>query len=45
MIKLGGKDHELFGSILDLHEDIQLNEVSEVEKEVAGIPSKLTNIT
>ena len=45
MIKLGGKEHELFGSILDLHEDIQLKEVSEVEKEVAGIPSKLTNIT
>ncbi len=45
MIKLGGKDHELFGSILDLHDDIQLKEVSEVEKEVAGIPSKLTNIT
>ena len=43
VIKLGGKEHELFGSILDLHEDIKLNDVSEIEKEAAGIPSILTN--
>jgi len=43
VIKLGGKEHELFGSILDLHEDIKLNDVSNIEKEAAGIPSILTN--
>ena len=43
IIKLGGKEHEVFGSILDLHEDITMNEVLEIEKEAAGIPSILTN--
>ena len=45
IIKLGGKDNDTFGSILDLHEDIILRTVTENEKDMAGIPSILTNIT
>ena len=45
IIKLGGKENDTFGSILDLHEDITLRTVTENEKEMAGIPSILTNIT
>ena len=45
IIKLGGKENDTFGSILDLHEDIILRTVTENEKEMAGIPSILTNIT
>ena len=45
IIKLGGKDNDMFGLILDLHDDIQLEEVSDTIKDIAGIPSKMTNIT
>ena len=45
IIKLGGKDNDMFGLILDLHDDIQLEEVSETIKDIAGVPSKMTNIT
>ena len=45
IIKLGGKDNDMFGLILDLHDDIQLEEVSETIKDIAGIPSRMTNIT
>tara|TARA_B110000208_G_C11616303_1_gene375501 strand:+ start:182 stop:766 length:585 start_codon:yes stop_codon:yes gene_type:complete len=45
VIKLGGKNNDVLASILDLHEDIKLDGVSEAEKDMAGIPSALTNIT
>ena len=45
VIKLGGKNNDVLASILDLHEDIKLDGVSEGEKDMAGIPSALTNIT
>ena len=45
IIKLGGKDNDMFGLILDLHDDIQLENVSDIMKDIAGIPSKMTNIT
>jgi|TARA_Y100000389_G_scaffold204839_1_gene260069 hypothetical protein len=45
VIKLGGKNNDMLGCILDLHEDIKLDNVSEIEKDIAGIPSEMTNIT
>jgi hypothetical protein len=45
MIKLGAKNNDVLECILDLHEDIKLDDVSEVEKDIAGIPSTMTNIT
>lgn len=45
LIKLGAKDNETLDMILDLHEDIKLDNVSEFVKEISGIPSSLTNIT
>lgn len=45
MIKLGAKNNDVLECILDLHDDIQLDSVSEIEKDVAGIPSTMTNIT
>lgn len=45
VIKLGGKNNDILECVLDLHEDIKLDEVTEMEKDMAGIPSNLTNIT
>jgi hypothetical protein len=45
MIKLGAKNNETLDVVLDLHEDITLDPVSEWYKDIAGIPSKFTNIT
>ena len=45
VIKLGGKNCDNLEPILDLHQDIQLNDYSEFEKERSGIPSTFTNIT
>jgi hypothetical protein len=45
VIKLGGKNNDVLESILDLHEDVKLGSVSEMEKDMAGIPSLMTNIT
>ena len=45
MIKLGAKNNETLDVVLDLHEDITLDEVSEWYKDIAGVPSKFTNIT
>jgi hypothetical protein len=46
IIRLGGeKNAEGMGIVLDLHQDIKLNNVEEYEKDIAGIPSELTNIT
>ena len=45
MIKLGAKNNETLDVVLDLHEDIVLDTVSEWYKDIAGVPSTFTNIT
>lgn len=45
MIKLGAKNNETLDVVLDLHEDIVLDPVSEWYKDIAGVPSTFTNIT
>ena len=45
LIKLGAKNNETLDVVLDLHEDITLDSVSEWYKDVAGVPSTFTNIT
>ena len=45
IIRLGGKNNDSLEPILDLHGDIQIEEVSDMIKDIAGIPSKMTNIT
>ena len=45
LIKLGAKNNETLDVVLDLHEDIKLDKVSEWYKDIAGVPSTFTNIT
>lgn len=45
LIKLGAKNNETLDIVLDLHEDIKLDNVSEWYKDIAGVPSTFTNIT
>jgi hypothetical protein len=46
MIKLGGMKYDNLEPILDMVQDINIpNTCSEVDKELAGVPSSLTNIT
>jgi hypothetical protein len=45
LIRLGLDKNETYESIIDLHQDIILPEHTERDKEIAGIPSELTNIT
>ena len=45
IIKLGGKQYDNLEPILDMVEDINIPEHTDYDKELAGIPSKLTNIT
>jgi hypothetical protein len=43
--RLGCDRNDTYGSILDLHQDINIPEHSERDKDNAGIPSAFTNIT
>ena len=45
LVRLGAKNNENYEPILDLLEDIEFPEVSESDKEDAGIPSVFTNYT
>jgi len=45
MIRLGAKENETMATILDLYDEIKLKPILEVEKEMAGVPSALTNLT
>jgi hypothetical protein len=45
MERMGAKNNPNLEPIIDLLQDIEFPEFSEVEKERAGIPSELTNIT
>ena len=42
--RLGCEDHDTYGCILDLHQDITIPEHSERDKDIAGIPSAYTNV-
>ena len=43
--RLGVEKNENFACIIDMHQDIVIPQHSERDKEVSGIPSRLTNIT
>ena len=45
MIRLGGLEDDNFGTILDLHQDIEVPEYTNLDLEVAGLPNELTNLT
>jgi hypothetical protein len=45
IIKLGGKKYENLEPILDMVQDINIPTHNDYDRELAGIPSKLTNIT
>jgi hypothetical protein len=45
LIKIGGKKYDNLEPLLDMVEDINIPEHSEFDKETAGIPSHLTNVT
>ena len=45
LIRLGARKNPTYDVILDLIQDIQIPEHSEIDKESAGIPSSFTNIT
>ena len=45
IIKMGGKSYENLEPMLDMVEDIKIPEHTDYDKELAGIPSNLTNIT
>lgn len=45
MIRLGGLEDDNFGSILDLHQDIDVPEHTNLDLEVAGLPNEFTNLT
>tara|TARA_B100001094_G_C18175332_1_gene797580 strand:- start:1533 stop:2402 length:870 start_codon:yes stop_codon:yes gene_type:complete len=45
LIKLGAKQNENLEPILDMIEDIKIPSHTEYDKEFAGVPSSLTNIT
>ena len=45
LIKLGANKYDNLEPILDLVQDISLPNITEMDKEIAGIPSILTNIT
>jgi len=45
LIRLGADKNDTYGIILDLVQDIKLPEITEMDKEIAGVPSTFTNIT
>ena len=45
IIKMGGNKYENLAPMLDMVEDIMIPQHSEYDRELAGVPSKLTNIT
>lgn len=45
LIKLGGKNYENLEPIFDMVQDIEIPNHNDYDKEIAGIPSTLTNIT
>ena len=45
IIKMGGKTYENIEPMLDMVEDIKVPDHTDYDREIAGVPSKLTNIT
>tara|TARA_B100001094_G_C18175680_1_gene797736 strand:- start:766 stop:1632 length:867 start_codon:yes stop_codon:yes gene_type:complete len=45
LIKLGGKKYENLEPIFDMVQDIEIPNHNDYDKEIAGIPSTLTNVT
>lgn len=45
IIRMGGMNYDNINPILDLVEDVNIPEHDELDKERAGIPSELTNVT
>ena len=45
VIKMGGKKYDNLEPMLDMVQDINIPEHSDHDRELAGVPSKLTNIT
>jgi len=45
IIKMGGKTYENIEPMLDMVEDINVPAHTDYDREIAGVPSKLTNIT
>ena len=45
IIKMGGKSYQNLEPMLDMVQDIKIPEHTEYDRELAGVPSKLTNIT
>ena len=43
--RLGCEEHDTYGCILDLHQDIEIPNHTERDKDIAGIPSAFTNLT
>lgn len=43
--RLGCEEHDTYGCILDLHQDIDIPNHTERDKDIAGIPSAFTNLT
>ena len=43
--RLGIDKNENYAMIVDMHQDIVIPQHSERDKEIAGIPSALTNVT
>jgi len=45
LIRLGADNNDTYGMILDLIQDIKLPDFTEMDKEIAGVPSTFTNLT
>ena len=45
LIRFGADKNDTYGMILDLVQDIELSQFTELDKESAGVPSTFTNIT
>lgn len=45
LIRFGADKNDTYGMILDLVQDIKLPDFTEMDKEIAGVPSTFTNLT
>tara|TARA_B100000085_G_C18359079_1_gene437528 strand:+ start:94 stop:738 length:645 start_codon:yes stop_codon:yes gene_type:complete len=45
LIRLGADKNDTYGMVLDLVQDIELPQFTELDKESAGVPSTFTNVT
>lgn len=45
LVRFGADKNDTYGMILDLVQDIKLPDFTEMDKEIAGVPSSFTNVT